>query len=184
MKKVLSLHAVSLSRQLAFTALFAALCCIGTLVLVITLPVGYFNAGDVFVLLAGWCLGPLYGSVAAGVGSTLADIVNGYPIYAPATFIVKALDALVAYLVWAFLKKLIKKEKWDVLPRLVSALLGETLMVVGYFLYDGVLSGFAAATGSLLGNTMQGIFGTLCAVLLITVLYRIKAVRNIFPKLS
>lgn len=184
MKKAVSLRAVSLSRQLAFTALFAALCCVGTLVLVITLPVGYFNAGDVFVLLSGWCLGPLYGSIAAGVGSALADIIGGYPIYAPATFIIKAADAFVAYLVWTLLKKLVKKEEMDFFPRLGSAITGETLMAGGYFLCDSILYGFAAAEASLPGNVMQGLFGTICAVLLIAALYRVKAVRNFFPKLS
>lgn len=184
MKKALSLNARSLSKSLTFTALFAALCCVGTLVIVIPLPFGYFNTGDVFVLLAGWCLGPLYGSIAAGVGSALADIISAFPIYAPATFFIKAADALVAYLVWLFIKKLIKKESLDFLPRLGSAIAGEGLMIGGYFLYEGILYGFTAATGTLLGNGLQGLFGMVCATLLIFALYRVKFVRNCFPKLS
>lgn len=180
MNKTLSFSAQSL----AFTALFAALCCVGTLVIVIPLPFGYFNAGDVFVLLAGWCLGPLYGSVAAGIGSALADLISGFPIYAPATFFIKAADALVAYLVWTFIKKLVKKEAFDFFPRLISATIGETLMIVGYFLYESLLYGFAAATGTLMGNGMQGLFCGVCAVTLVSALYPVKPVRSFFPKLS
>lgn len=68
----------SIAEKLSFTALFAALCCVGTLVIVIPLPYGYFNAGDIFVLLAGWCLGSVFGSFAAAIGSSLADVVLGY----------------------------------------------------------------------------------------------------------
>ena len=55
----------SAAKRLAFTALFAALCCVGTMFIVIPLPHGYFNAGDVFVLLAGWCMGPVFGGVCS-----------------------------------------------------------------------------------------------------------------------
>ena len=95
--------------MLAYSALFAALCCLGTACVSIPMPVsGYFNIGDVFVLAAGWCLGPFFGAAAAGVGSALADVFLGYGIYAPATFFIKAMVAFIAYLVWAFLKKLLK----------------------------------------------------------------------------
>lgn len=184
MKRVLSLQAVSLSRKLAFTALFACLCLVGTVVIAIPLPFGYFNVGDVFVLLSAWCLGPLYGSAAAAVGSALADIVSGFPIYAPATFLIKGIDALIAYMAWSLLKKAVRNEKLDILPRLCGALLGETFMIGGYFLYDGILYGFAAAAGSLLGNTLQGVFCLTCAVALISLLGHIQSMKRLFPCLS
>ena len=97
-----SFSTFSLSKRLVFTALFAALCTVGTVVISIPLPFGYFNLGDVFVLLSAWLLGPLYGSIAAAVGSALADILLGFPVYAPATFLIKGIDALVAYTVASF----------------------------------------------------------------------------------
>ena len=184
MKKTRSLYAFSLSQNLAFTALFAALCCVGTLAITVPLPFGYFNAGDIFVLAAGWCLGPLYGSVAAGIGSALADVIAGFPVYAPATFLIKAVDALTAYLVWAILKKVMNKENLDFLIRIPSAIAGECVMVGGYFLYEWLLYGFAAATGTLFGNTLQGVFCGVSAILLISALYRVKADRNLFERLS
>ena len=184
MKKTISLHAFSSAKQLALTAVFSALCLIGTIVIAIPLPVGYFNVGDVFVLLAGWCLGPLYGPIAAGVGSALADIVSGFPLYAPATFFIKAVDAFIAYTVWAFLKKAIQKESLDFIPRTLSALLGEAVMLAGYLLYDAILYGFAAAVGGLLGNGMQGLFCLAIATALVAALYPIKAVSQLFPDLK
>ncbi len=177
-----STHALSPTRNLAFSALFAALCCVGTLVIVIPLPVGYFNAGDVFVLLSGWCLGPLYGAIAAGLGSALADVISGFPIYAVATFFIKALDALVAYFVCSAFKKFIKKERFDLLSRAFSAILGECVMIVGYFLYESVLYGVLAASGSFLGNVLQGVCCAVCAVLLSFALRQAK-LSAVFPKL-
>lgn len=70
-------------RTLVLAALFAALACVATMVIQIPSPMnGYVNLGDCFVLLAGWVLGPVYGSLAAGIGSALADMFTGYMHYA------------------------------------------------------------------------------------------------------
>lgn len=184
MKRAISLQAVSLSKQLAFTAVFAALCCIGTIVIVVPLPTGYFNAGDVFVLLSGWCLGPLYGGIAAAVGSALADVISGFPVYAPATFIIKGGVACLAFYICALFKKAIKKEKLDCIPRALSAITSETVMVLGYFAFEWILYGFGGATGAVLGNVLQGICCGTCATLLLMGLYPVKSVRNFFPFLT
>jgi uncharacterized membrane protein len=184
MKKTVCLRAGSLAKQLTFTAVFAALCCVATCLIAIPLPNGYFNTGDVFVLLAGWCLGPLFGGVAAATGSALADVLTGYALYAPATFIIKGLDAIVAYYVYQIIKKLIKNEKVDFIPRAFSAILGELLMVSGYCLFEIYLYGVGGALASVVGNLLQGGCCALCAVLLMTALYSVSAVRKFFPHLS
>ena len=157
---------ISLAKHLSFTAVLAALCCVSTVFFVVPLPAsGYFNMGDVFVLLSGWLLGPLYGAAAAGLGTMLADVVGGYASYAPATLVIK--------------------EKLDVLPRAVSALVGEALMVLGYFFFEGVLLGMGmGAAPNLLGNALQGVCCFLIAVILIGAIYPIKPVRGFFPKLG
>ena len=126
------------AKQIVFTALFAALCCIGTLIIAIPLPNGYFNTGDVFVLLSGWCLGPIYGSAAAAIGSALADVISGYSLYAPATHLIKGFNAFIAYTVCLFWKKCIKKESLDILSRAFSAVCGEAIMILGYFLFESI----------------------------------------------
>jgi uncharacterized membrane protein len=172
------------AKQIAFTALFAALCCIGTLVIAIPLPNGYFNTGDVFVLLSGWCLGPVYGTLAAAVGSALADVISGYSIYAPATLFIKGFDAFIAYMVCLFWKKCIQKEKFDVFARAFSAICGEAIMILGYFLFESILYGFLGATASLIGNLTQGICCAICAIAIISALYPIKGLKRLFPALS
>lgn len=156
MKKVCTLYAYSQSKKLAFTALFSALCCIGTVVIAIPLPNGYFNVGDVFVLLSGWILGPLYGSVAAAVGSALADVLSGYAIYAPATAVIKSGSAFITYMLCLFFRKLVKKDALDVFCRLFSALFAEAFMALGYLLFETCLYGWGGALPALTGNLLQG----------------------------
>ena len=113
-------------RKIVFTALMASLICVATMIIKIPTPLhGYINLGDAIVLLAAWTLGPLYGCAAAGIGSALADLFSGYAMYAPATFVIKGLMALVA---WAVYKK-IKKTRSTVFL-CISAILAELLMVV------------------------------------------------------
>ena len=87
-------------------------------------------------------------------------------------------------MVWAFFKTIIKKETLDFLPRILSAIAGELVMVAGYFLFELVLYGFGGATLSLVGNFTQGACATVCAVIIISILYQIKAVKNLFPILK
>ena len=54
------------------TALMMALTMVATMYITIPLPLGYVNLGDVFVLMSVFVLGPVYGTIAAGVGSGLA----------------------------------------------------------------------------------------------------------------
>ena len=92
-------------RKLVLAALFAALCTVMTLVIQIPSPMqGYVNLGDCAVLLSAWVLGPVYGGVAAGTGSMLADLFSGYAHYAPGTFLIKLCMAVAAALIFRFLR--------------------------------------------------------------------------------
>lgn len=93
-------------KQLVMTAVFAALTFVATFIIRIPIPVteGYVNLGDCIVLMSGFLLGPVYGAFAAGIGSAIADLI-GYALYAPATFIIKALTALVSGLIFGLSKK-------------------------------------------------------------------------------
>ena len=82
-------------RMLVLSAMFAALCCVTTMLVRFPTVAGYTNIGEGMCLLAGLVLGPWYGFFAAGIGSGLADLLAGYAHYVPGTFIIKGLVALV-----------------------------------------------------------------------------------------
>lgn len=166
------------SRLLVMAALFAALACAATMVLVVPSPSGgYMNLGDAVVLLGAYLLGPLWGAVAGGVGAALADLMAGYAMYVPATLVIKALMALLA----GGLYRLLRTRKWA-LP--VCGAAGEAVMVAGYWLYDGFLLGsLAGSAAGIPANLMQAAFGLAASSLLAAALRKSAYVRREFPHL-
>ena len=75
---------MSKTLKLVISALMASMVCVATIVIKIPIPAtgGYINLGDCIVLLSGVVLGPLYGGLAAGLGSALADLLGGYVVFA------------------------------------------------------------------------------------------------------
>ena len=151
------------TRNIVMTAMFAALCCVATMIIKIPSPLkGYLNLGDCIVLLSGFMLSPLYGFLAAGIGSALADVLSGYLIYAPATFIIKGAMALVAY----FGFKLLNKKVGSTPSRIISGIVAEILMVSGYFVFEGFMYGFVLSTVNIPANAVQGVAGIILGVIL------------------
>lgn len=157
------------TKTIVLSALFTALITLSTMVIQIPMPVsGYVNLGDVFVLIAAFVLGPIYGTISAGIGSMLADLLSGYAIFAPGTLVIKALMAVVGYYIF---KTLIKVFKNKFASRLVASIVAELIMVIGYFLYSCLImsEGLVAAT-SIPGNLIQGAIGVFGALAVVSVL--------------
>lgn len=161
--------------KLVTSALFIAIICVATVVVQIPSPVtGFFNLGDCFVLIAAWFLGMGYGAVAAGFGSALADIILGYTIYAPATFLIKALMAVTAVLICKALKNK------PFIGKAVSAVTAEAIMVLGYFAYEGIILKYGlGAAAAIPTNIMQGIVAIFAATALASALEKSKALTSI-----
>jgi uncharacterized membrane protein len=155
------------TQKIVLSALLAALVCVATMLITIPSPLnGYLNLGDGIVLLAAWLLPLPFGALAAGLGSGLADLLSGYSVYAPATFVIKALMALVAYGVC----RLLVKKMNSIVARIIGGVLAELVMVLGYFLFEGILYGFAPSLVNIPANAVQGVAGIVIGVLLITLL--------------
>ena len=148
------------TKKIVACALFTALIACATIIIQIPMPIsGYVNLGDAFVLLGAFILGPVYGTISAGLGSMLADVLTGYVIFAPATLIIKALMVLA----FCFLFKLLKRNvKMNVFCFIISGIVAEIIMTMGYFFYSALImgEGLVAAT-SIPGNLIQGAIGIL-----------------------
>ncbi len=159
------------TKKIVTAALMAALTCVATMIIKIPSPLkGYLNLGDCIVLAAGWMLPPAYGFLAAGLGSALADIVAGYVIYAPATFIIKGLMALVAFYGFQSFRKKLGKLTSEIL----SGLAAESIMILGYFVFEGFMYGFIPSAVNIPANGMQGIAGLVIGVVLMKVFEKSK----------
>ncbi|MBR5311626.1 MAG: ECF transporter S component [Clostridia bacterium] len=155
------------TKKLVMAALLAALVCIATMIIKIPSPLkGYLNLGDCVVLTAGWLLSPVYGFLAAGIGSALADLFAGYVVYVPATFVIKGLMAVAAY--YGF--RVFHKKTGDFAAGVISGTAAEILMILGYYVFEGFLYGFGASAVNIPANGVQGIAGLILGIVLISVL--------------
>lgn len=144
-------------RSLVMHSILLAIIALLTLFASVPLPMGsggaYLNAGDAAVYVSAYVLGPIGGSVVSALGSALADVLHGSAIYAPATFVIKGLMALVCG---------IMLKKFNRIPPFIAGL----IMPLGYFIYELMLFGISVAVFGLWTNAIQYAFGALSGSLI------------------
>ena len=161
--------------EFVLAAMFAALAFAATNIVHIPVPAtnGYIHLGDCVVLLGAFLLGPLYGAAAGGIGSAMADILSGYALYAPGTFIIKVAVAVVAGLLIHILSRRTKAAP------VFAGICGELIMIFGYFVYESLVLRYGlAAAGSIVGNAVQAAAGVVFSALLYTALVRVPMIKK------
>lgn len=155
------------TQKIVTASMLAALCAVATMVIKVPSPLGgYVNLGDAVVLLCGFMLPLPYAAAAAGIGSALADILLGYAVYAPATFLIKAGMAVIVFLA---------VRGRGVGARILGGALAELWMIVGYFLYEGIFwYGFGPSLVNIPANGIQGLAGMVLGLFLMKVLEKQK----------
>lgn len=156
-------------KKIVFSALFAALACVATISIRIPTPGtgGYIHPGDAIVILSGILLGPLYGALAGGIGSAMADLMGGYFIYVPITFVIKALIALLCGYTYQYMAKSSRTRYAAVT---IGGVIDMILVSGGYFLCESLLYGASGALASIPANLIQGVSGLIIALILYPVL--------------
>ena len=132
-------------KDLSITAMFTGVVCVATVILKVDIPAthGFFNVGDSMVYVTALLFGPAIGGVAGGLGSSLADILLGFPFYAPGTLVVKGVEGLiVGYLGHKIRPKIETSVKWDLLSIFLSLSLGAIVCYLGLTYYTGIFGNF------------------------------------------
>ncbi|MGI6790487.1 ECF transporter S component [Aminivibrio sp.] len=133
----------SLSKKIALRGLLIAAVTGATM---LSVPVPgfrlYFNFGEGIIYTAAILLGPAWGAAAGGIGASLADILLGYPLWAPFTLIIKGAEGFIT-------GKLGKKSA------VFGIISGATVMTAGYTTMAGILYGWAAAPVELITDLIQ-----------------------------
>ena len=159
-------------KMVVISAMLASLTCVATMIIKIPTPLqGYANLGDCIVLLSAFLLPVSYGFCAAAIGSALADVLSGYAMYAPATFVIKGLMVIVAYFIY---KQFTKKDKKLLLGKIISGFIAEVVMVVGYFVFEGFMYGFGASLVNIPANAVQGVAGLIIGLILVKIFEKSK----------
>lgn len=166
-------------REAALTAVMTAAVAAVTMVISVPFPLtrGYLNFGDAIVMLAGLLFGARLGGFAGGIGSALADVLSGYPYYAPFTLLIKGTEG--------FLTGLIGNNKR--LPvKMAGVAAGAAAMLVGYFAVETPLYGMAAALAELLAiNSVQVTSGAIIALVMTQIILRAyPAIKFMIPQPS
>lgn len=170
--------------MLCMAGAMAALVAVGSKIpdIQIPSPLGSnrFHLGNVMCALSGLLLGPWWGFAAAGLGSLLYDLTQGYYAHeAFITFFVKGVYGLVSGLVMYYgFVRLLKKERDNYLALLVSSLCAALAFLVIYsvkvYFYNGMLiEGFttpvqcwALIVGKLPATLVNGALAVICAPVL------------------
>lgn len=167
MKKYMS------AKDITKIAIMAALVFIATFLIKIPSLNGYTHIGDSMVIISALILGKKKGALAAGLGAALCDLLSGYMQYVIPTFLIKAIMVLI---IATISENLINKTKF---AWIFGAIIGSTFQVIGYYLVEAILYGFAGALASVPANIIQSIVGITLAVILATVFEK----SNILKKL-
>ena len=156
------------TKSIVLTALFSALVLLATMVIKIPSLNGYVNIGDTMILVCAIILGRKHAMLAGAIGSALADILLGYAMYAPFTFVIKGLEGFIAGMLFY------QMTKHNILPawsRVVAAVIPAALwMWAGYFICNNILFGLAAAMSSAVGDGFQAGASIIFGVVLVSAL--------------
>jgi len=124
---------------IAATAIFTSFVCVATIIFSIYIPSteGFFNIGESMVFLSALLFGPYIGAFSGGVGSMLADLILGYPHYAPATLIIKACEGFVVGFLSRHNPKINSRIQWKIFTLLLGFVIGGLLGTIGSKYYSG-----------------------------------------------
>lgn len=169
--------------KIVLTALMMGLIMVAILFIRIPIPFtqGYVHPGDAMIFLAVLVLGWKYGAVAAAFGGMLGDIVGGAAAWAPWTFVIKGIMAvIVGLLIELAFRKPDAGRKRVFAAMIAGMVIAGAFMALGYYIAEGLMYGnwIVAALG-IPWNIGQFVFGMILAVILGEALCKTPA-RNFF----
>lgn len=144
---------------------------------------GYINIGDAIIFLTSAYLGPIYGFIAGGLGSALADCI-GYVHWAPWTFFIKGIEGLICGLLFKMVLNKQRKLYINALLALAAEAVAAVWMATMYFFASWIISGLGGAVESIPSNIIQGVLSMAIAIPLIFNPQMIKAINRILAKMD
>ena len=157
--------------NMVMMGLMTCLVIVSTMFIKIPIPMtsGYVHLGDSMIFLAVLILGKKNGSLAAGVGSALGDILGGYAMWAPWTLIIKF---IMAWILGIFVERFGKKGE------IVGMVLAGAEMTAGYYVASSVMYGSWIVTlADIPWNVGQFVVGMIIAGILYEALVKTPAKR-------
>lgn len=157
-------HTLSSINELTITAMLIALTLVFTYFVNIRLPIagngGLIHLGNVPLFMAALLYGKRTGAITGAVGMGLFDLLSGWTIWAPCTFVVVG---LMGYTVGSI------TEKNKSMPfRILAILAALAIKVVGYYSFEAILyHNWIVPLGSIPGNIIQILVAGIIVLLVI-----------------
>lgn len=136
---------------------------------------GVVHLGDSMVFLTAVVFGRRYAAISGAIGMTLFDILSGYSVWAPYTFVIKAVMGFIAGSI-AYSGG--SKGK-NVFKNALGMLLAGIWMIGGYYLAEVMIYGnWVSPVASMTGNTIQFGAGAVIAFVIIAAIRKTSYFNN------
>lgn len=151
--------------DLIISALLISLVFVATIFLNIKLPIGgnggLVHLGTGMLFIASILFGPKKGAIAGSLGMALFDLMSGWTIWAPGTFIARGLQGyIVGKIAWSN-----GKNGTSIGLNILGMVVSTPVMLVVYYLYESIIFGnWIIPLGSIPGNLIQIAVGAVVAI--------------------
>lgn len=149
------MNKINKTQFIAYTAIITGITALCTAI--ISIPIGlagYINFGDSIIFIAGIFFGPFPALIAGGIGAAAADLILGYTIWAPFSFIIKGLEGFFVGFFSIFISKHFKN-KYKIVAYIIAMVIAGIVMIAGYFFATWILYGLPIAIISIGQNSIQ-----------------------------
>ena len=155
------------TNTIVMSALMIAIITISIMFIKVPIPFtqGYVHLGDAMIFMAVMVLGWKNGAIAAAIGGALGDILGGFPVWAPWTFCIKGIMAIILGLMISYALK----KRWIMIGRMplggvLGMIVAGIVMCAGYYVAEGIMYGnWAAAALGIPWNIGQFVVGLIIA---------------------
>ncbi|MGE7839530.1 ECF transporter S component [Lysinibacillus sp. NPDC093712] len=164
MQKTIS-YSHSRTFDLILSAMLIALVFVATLTLNIKLPIkangGLVHLGTGMLFTASILFGSKKGAIAGAIGMGLFDVVSGWMLWAPITFVARGLQGyIVGKIAWS------NGRKGNSIPfNLFAMIISVPFMIAVYYVGEAILyANWIAPLTSIPGDLVQNILGMIVAI--------------------
>jgi len=144
-------------------AVLTAVVVVFTIIVKIPTPTkGYLNLCDLAICFIAFTFSPMTALIAGGLGTAIADIISGYPQWAPISFIVHGLEGfIVALIVKRSAQEISDGVKVPFIKVVLAMISCVVIVAGGYFVLAAIFMsiGFGAAAAGIPGNIAQSGIG-------------------------
>ena len=121
------------------------MCIIMVAIMFIKIPIpftqGYVHPGDAMIFLAVLVLGWKYGAAAAAFGGMLGDVMGGFAAWAPWTFCIKGIMAIILGLIIELAMRKDRSRGFVMAIMIIGMVIAGAFMTAAYYAAEGIMYG-------------------------------------------